>query len=106
MSQPLNNLKLDLWFKIFIAIGAFCFILSLTVDLKVATNEVISIISLGIMLFGVGEWINHPVHAEFVNGGAIEYVKRHNRPLGIIIDLVAAALFITGAVKLITYSPC
>ena len=62
MSNPLNNLKLDHWSKIMIVIGFPCLVLSLTVKLINIDNNVVQLLSASLLLFGLGELINHPIH--------------------------------------------
>lgn len=60
MDALLKNLTLDYWYKmlIFCAIGlAF---LALTKPLLVVQNGIALIFAIGMLVTGIGEWINHP----------------------------------------------
>jgi hypothetical protein len=60
MGNPLQNLKIDYWYKAVMVIGAVTLILSLTVELQGVKNTTVQIFSLSAILIGMGEWINHP----------------------------------------------
>ena len=60
MSIPkLEKLNLDIWFKIFIYIGGGGFLGSLFIPVQIFDNMSVMFLTLGLLLFGVGEWINH-----------------------------------------------
>ena len=90
MSNPLQNLKVDYWYKAVIVIGAAALILSLTVELKGIDNSVALLFSLSAICIGIGEWINHPLKtviyppsAQFPGGLKGEGYVRNNSLLGV-----------------------
>lgn len=66
MSNPLSGLKIDYWYKALIAIGAFLFVLSLSIKLEAVSNGHMALLSSGLVLFGMGEWINHPLQTRII----------------------------------------
>jgi len=77
MSQsPLSELKIDYWYKILPVIGSVTLILGLTVDMKGVSNILVQLVSIGVMLVGIGEWINHPLQTKV---GAGLKITSHNR---------------------------
>jgi hypothetical protein len=54
VSNPLQNLKVDYWYKAILVVGAVTLILALTVDLKGIENSVVQIYSIAAILIGCG----------------------------------------------------
>ena len=55
----LKGLALDAWYMVAIAVGAVVLVLALTVPLQFP-NGPVALMGLGALLWGVGEWRNHP----------------------------------------------
>lgn len=60
MDNPLSNLKIEAWFHVAIILGAIFLGISLTVELKIIGNAIAQLLSLGVLLIGLGEWSSHP----------------------------------------------
>lgn len=71
MKSGLENLKLDHWSKIITVFAAAVFVLSLTVEIKSVPNIEVTLFSLGVVLIGIGEIINHPWQEVIVPPSAI-----------------------------------
>ena len=80
--NPLSTLKIDYWYKILPVIGTIGLIISLTLDVKIADNLTISLISIGVIFIGIGEWINHPLQTALAYGGKITTYNRLNTIAG------------------------
>lgn len=64
MSNPLQNLKIDYWYKAVMVISAVTLVLSLTLELKGVENATVQVFSIAALLIGMGEWINHPLQTK------------------------------------------
>lgn len=106
MENPLKNLKIDEWYKASLVLGAAVFILSLTIKLKGVDNSTALLISLGLILVSLGEWINHPLQACILPPGrhfpgwlkGIGY-PRKNSLLGLMLECLGVVLVVIGIVK-------
>lgn len=94
VSNVFKNLTLDYWYKMLIPLSLVLFVLSITVDLLVISNASLLLLSLGLFLVGIGEWINHP-HQEAVNLRLDMKITLHRwkpKAWGIVLDLAGATL--------------
>lgn len=95
MSQnPLSSLKIDYWYKILPVIGSITLILGLTVEIKGVSNILVQLVSIGVILIGIGEWINHPLQTSFGLNFKITSYKRLNKLSGNAWDLFGVALIV------------
>lgn len=51
-----KDLKLDSWYKVMMVLGAAGFVIALTGEVKVITNNQLALLSGGMFLFGLGIW--------------------------------------------------
>lgn len=89
-----KNLTLDHWYKVLIPLSLVLFVLSITVDLLVISNASLILLSLGLFLVGIGEWINHP-RQEAINLHFNMKITLHRwkpKAWGIALDLAGATL--------------
>ncbi|PRG91320.1 hypothetical protein C6V04_17590 [Burkholderia multivorans] len=89
-----KNLTLDHWYKMLIPLSLVLFVLSITVDLLVISNASLILLSLGLFLVGIGEWINRP-HQEAVNLQLDMKITLHRwkpKAWGIALDIAGATL--------------
>ena len=93
-SNPLSNLKIDRWYKILPVIGAVTLVLSLTVEMKVSDNLTVLVASIGVILFGIGEWINHPLQVRMVGAYKITSYNRVNTFWGNLWSMFGVGLII------------
>ena len=110
MTNPLSNLKIDYWYKAVVVLAAFLLVISLTVELIDIENTLAQLICLGVLLIGIGEWINHPLQTEIVppntyrnapTGGVITGYNRQGSLLGICFDILGFIFIAIGVCKLI-----
>lgn len=87
MNNPLNNLKIEGWYHVFVILGAIFLGLSLTVEMKYIDNTTVQLLSLSSIFIGLGEWCNHPFNE----------IDRELRWSGIILDLIGVLIFLTWA---------
>lgn len=99
----LKGLVLDRWYKVFVAVGAILFTISLFVDVKGITNPQIQLISSGLFFIGIGEWKNwkyqylqKPPNVYTGPAALLEVRVRQPDFLGIVFDLLGAILLIAG----------
>jgi len=63
--NPLNKLKLDLWFKVLIPIGAIILLFAIF-----TTNKELMLLGFGLFLIGIGEWKNNKIRSKHVDASA------------------------------------
>ncbi len=95
----LKNFTPDTWYKLFIYAALLALITSLITEIKSININGIRLISLGCFLFGIGEWINHPLHLDERTNGILSYRDRKLCFLGVIFDSIGIIIIITGIVK-------
>lgn len=108
MSNFLNGLKIDYWYKAVLVAGVGFLVLSLTVELQGIENSHMALMSLGISLVGLREWINHPLQQSIL-GPSIGYPgwgklsghPRRNTLLGNLFLLAGIALTGLGIYRLV-----
>lgn len=106
-SNPLNNLKIDYWYKALVVVSATILIVSLTVKLEGIENQIIQLLSLGTLLLCIGEWINHPLQTALMHpniyargGGKITSYKRKSCLLGSLFDILGFIILFIGVFRL------
>ena len=65
--NPLEQLIIDHWYKAMLTLSTVLLILSLTVDIRVISNESLALLSTGLIFISLGEWINHPLQTALFN---------------------------------------
>jgi hypothetical protein len=102
MSNPLSGMSLDKWYKALIAVGLALLLVSV-----VSGNKPTILISLGTVIFGFGEWINHPERSghlprtAFNPGFIVTSTARKWNLGGAALDAVGLALAAFGTYRLI-----
>lgn len=94
MTNPLENLKIDYWYKMLPVIGGLTLVLSLTTKMQVADNSTVALVSIGVIFIGIGEWINHPLQTAVGTGYQITSYNRMNRFWGNLWDGMGAVLIL------------
>jgi hypothetical protein len=92
------NFPIKAWYHLLIALGIAGAAAALTVDLKGIQNTHALLVSLGVLLVGIGEWINHPYQA-FLSGSCRGH-PRNSSALGVLCDIAGMALFAVGVWKI------
>ena len=59
ISDFLKGLTIDVWYKVFVYLGALLFVISLFASVKCISNCQLQLFSMGMFLIGIGEWENH-----------------------------------------------
>ncbi len=98
-NNPLANLKIDYWYKALLVIAAFVLPFSLFVETKGVQNSVVQLLSLGSILIGIGEWINHPLQVRLGLGFKISGHARINKWPGNLCDLAGVIFVLIGVAK-------
>ena len=105
--QGLPNFPIKYWYHLFIVLGIAGAAAALTVDLKGIENRHALLVSLGVLLIGIGEWINHPLQSAILPanayrpGGVITSYPRNSSALGVAFDIAGLALFAVGLWKIV-----
>ena len=106
----LNNLSLDTWYKVLMALGIAGIATALIFDVKAISNPQLLLLSTGLFLFGLGEWKNHKTYTSYkppnIYTGPGVYIHRtiwNPDLIGITLD-VLGLLFILIAMGMIIYS--
>jgi hypothetical protein len=101
--NPLEKLKIEYWYHAFSVVGAFVFIMSLCFKLTV-DNRKVQLISLGVFLLSIGEWINHPLFEQPCRGpgftGKWIFHPRRVSFFGGAIEVLGGILILLGILKL------
>lgn len=87
MSNPLHGLKIDYWYKAVLVICSALLVVCLTIPLQGVSNATASIICIGGLLIGLGEWINHPYQEKIGHGFKISGHPRNSSILGVLFVL-------------------
>jgi len=93
--NPLGKLKLDIWYKVLITIGAIILLFAVF-----TSNNVAMLLGSGLFLIGIGEWKNHKVVSEHVPESAfnveqwIHVTVRKPDALGILFDILGSLALI------------
>jgi hypothetical protein len=94
LDNLLSTFKIQYWYHVFVILGCVGIIAALIFDFKGIANKDALLLFFGIMLIGVGEWINHPLQTKIVRpnaytpgGGIITGYPRKNVFLGVLFDL-------------------
>ncbi|QOW05732.1 hypothetical protein IC830_06540 [Vibrio parahaemolyticus] len=95
MENILTTLKLDYYYKVILAIAVPVFVSSLTIELMVS-NHIVSILSLGAILLGIGEWCNSVPETTVTTQYRITVRNRQNTLLGNAIDTVGLLVILAG----------
>lgn len=101
MSNPLESLKIDYWYKAVLAISTVLLIITLTVPLQGLSNSTIALICLGGVFIGLGEWINHPLQTKVGYNFKITSYPRRLTFLGSVFVIFGLVLAGYGASKLL-----
>lgn len=106
MDNPLAKLSLDYWYKVLIVAGAFVFLLNGGGLLPAYPTGATAMLSAGVFLWGIGEWINHPYQEVLTLDpygrptGKISGYRRNPKIIGIAFDIAGFLLIGFGAIKL------
>lgn len=108
MDKLLTTLKIEHWYHVFIILGCVGMIVSLVFDLKGVANIDAFLLFTGVMLIGVGEWINHPLQTGIVRpnvyapgGGIVRGHPRKNKFIGVSFDILGVVALAAAAYKIV-----
>lgn len=105
MSIPefFKSLKLDTWYKALVYLGGLTLILSLFIEVKGIENYQLQRLSVGVFLFGLGEWKNWKIRPwikppNAYTGGALLFQIPVWKPdiVGLILDLSGLVFLFFG----------
>jgi hypothetical protein len=93
MSNPLSGLKVDHWWHAFTVVGAFGMMVALATKNNVIGPRDALMFFLSLFLFGMGQWINHPIQVTLVPAGKITGYNRRTKPLGLCLEVIGCVIF-------------
>lgn len=93
--QVLSSLAIDAWYKLVIWLGVAVLLLGLSVQLQVSSRGAIAL-GLGAVIFGIGQWINHPLQTRVHRTGIATSHNRSPRLGGVLAEIAGATLMAWG----------
>jgi len=98
--MDMDQFKLDHWWNVVAVAGGLIAVAAVPVQFVAAF-----LIGLGLLLFGAGEWVNHPRRTEVKGAVVVDLYKPTGDPwrfnvLGILLDILGVTLFAFGAFRL------
>jgi len=100
MGSPLSKWDFEHWWKLLGAAGALIGAASAP---PVFVPGVL--IGLGLLFFGIGEWINHPIQMKRSGGVITESYPWRFNSFGLVLDLIGVGLFGFGLFRLLAFGP-
>jgi hypothetical protein len=100
MTNPLQALVVDSWYKAIIVVSVVFLLVAITVDLKGVENRTVMLLSFGAFFVGIGEWINHPLQVRVIPGAKITSHNRLPGLLGSLFDVLGFLLVCLGVYPL------
>jgi len=100
MSNPLSNMKIEHWWHAFTILGGAGMIGAFAFHSDRAIQRDAFFAFFGIFLFGVGQWINHPIKQTLIPGGILTAHHRHSSFLGICFELLGGIIFVAEAFRI------
>jgi len=98
MSNPLSNLKIERTWHALTVFGAVGCITS------AATKGEFFFLFFSIFIFGIGNWINHPIQCSIQGGIKATKFERYNYPLGLLHEILNAMMFVPQFIVLYFFS--
>lgn len=98
--EPLSKWNLEHWWKLLAAAGG---LMAATSTPTVFVPGLL--IGLGLLFFGIGEWINRPIQMKRSGGVITESYPWRFSFLGVAIDVIGVGLFAFGMFKLLALGP-
>jgi len=101
MTNPLSGLKIEHWWHAFTILGGAGMIGALAIRSDCSLQRDPFFAFFGLFLFGVGQWINHPIKQTLISGGILTTHQRHAYPLGIVFEILGGIIFVVEAFRII-----
>jgi len=100
LTNPLEKLALDHWYKVLMAGGFAVFLLTAAGALPILPSLPTLLISLGLFFFGLGEWRNHPLQTRLAGNIKITSYPRNASLIGNAFDFVGLLMIGFGLGRL------
>jgi hypothetical protein len=99
MSDPLSGLKIEHWWHAFTIVGGAGFVASIAITSQYIHQRDLILLSMSLFLFGIGQWINHPIQQGFIGNGIITAYDRRPYPLGVALEWLGVVIFLVEVVR-------
>lgn len=96
-----DNLNLDEWYKVVAYLGGIITLLSLTVQMQIFSNEVMTSLGLGAFLYGIGRWKNMKTKTQFAPGHKLSWEERDTDIIGLILEISGVILILIAVSDII-----
>src|SRR6266568_901609 len=100
MSNPLSGLKIDHWWHAFTVVGSAGMIACVVGKVDFIPQRQAFLFFLSLFLFGIGQWINHPIQVRLEPGIKITGYHRRSSPLGLALELLGCIFFVVEVYRL------
>jgi hypothetical protein len=98
MGDLFSGLKIKHWWQAVTVAGGIGMVASVGFgDMK----PQIFLLSLGLLLFGIGQWINHPVQVGFGRGVKVTRYNRTTYPLGLFLEFLGGFIFLVEVYRVL-----
>ena len=93
MSNPLNGLKIEYWWHAFTVVGGAGMIACIPFKVDFISQRDSFLFFLGLFMFGVGSWVNHPYQETHIPGGKITSYHRQSSFFGLFLEVLGIFFF-------------
>jgi hypothetical protein len=104
MGNPMAEFKMEHWWHAFTVTGAGGMIASLAVKFDFIPQRDAFCLFLGMFLFGIGQWINHPVQANIHFDPRATFTStghpRHCTFFGVCLELLGGLIFVVEVFRI------
>jgi len=100
LSNPLSGLKIDHWWHAFTVVGGAGTIASIALTSPAIPQRDLILLFLSLFLFGVGQWINHPIQMGFHPMGTLTSYPRKTYFTVFALEIAAVVIFSIGVFRI------
>jgi hypothetical protein len=99
MSDFFSGLKIENWWHAVTIVGGCGVVASSAIPVGDLPRQDVLLFFFGILLFGIGQWINHPIQQRIIPQGIITGYYRNPSKLGVFFEIVGSLLIIAQCVR-------
>jgi hypothetical protein len=105
MGDTLSNLKIKKWWHAITVVGAGGMVICLPIKFDFIPQRDAFMIFLGMFLFGIGQWIDHPIQSGYYVDRIVSYTTKgyHYKPsfVGVSLQLLGGMVFVIEILKIL-----